>query len=59
MANRMKLYKALKTIKKECKRQSNCPGCAMYNGDHCIFDDSAPSGWGIKEPEGGILKERE
>lgn len=49
MANRMKLYKALKTIKKECKKQCNCINCAMYNGDSCILRDSSPAGWSIKK----------
>ena len=46
-----KLYKALKTIKKECKKHDSCVYCNLFSeNDECLFElNDLPADWRIKQ----------
>lgn len=50
----MKLAKALKTIKKECKsHKKNCERCPLYGEKGCLVGSGEPQRWRFKKHEYG------
>lgn len=46
----MKLYKALKRIKKECIKQYSCEDCKFFSkNENKCFIDTSPNCWNIKQ----------
>lgn len=51
----MRLIKALKRIKKECKKHVDCKYCKLFlKNEGCCFIEASPSCWHIKQ----LKKER-